>query len=51
MLCLRHNQNKAKKLDLRTKNFKVNIVGEQIEQIWANKKIKELDILFSNNLE
>lgn len=43
--------NLAKKLDLKTKNVKNNLVKEQIEQIHTNKIIARLDKLFTNNLD
>ncbi len=49
LLCPRHILNLVKKLGLKTKNLKVDIVKERIGQIWANKTIAELDVLFTNN--
>ena len=43
--------NFVKKLELKTKNLKANIVKKQIRQIWAIKIIAKLDILFINNLD
>ena len=39
----------AKKLGLKTKNLQAEIVKERIGQIWVNKTIIELDLLFKNN--
>lgn len=50
-LCLRHTLNLVKKLGLKTKSFKVDIVKERIRQVLVNKIITELDMLFNNNLE
>lgn len=41
--------NLAKKLGLKTKNLKANIVKKWIEQIQANKTIAEWNVLFTNN--
>ena len=41
----------AKKLGLKTKNLNAEIVKERIRQIWANKTIAQLDLLFTNNLD
>ncbi len=49
LLCLRHTLNLAKKLGLKTKGLKVDVVKERIGDIWANKTIAELDVLFMNN--
>ncbi len=38
-----------KKLGLKIKNLKTDIVKEQIKQIWANKTLARLDELFANN--
>lgn len=51
MLYLRHILNLVKKLDLKIRNLKADIVKKQIEQIWANKTIRKLNIFFINNLE
>ncbi len=50
LLCPKHTLKLAKKLGLKTKNLKAEIVKERIEQIWVNKIIAELDLLFKNNL-
>lgn len=49
LLCSKHTLNLTKKLGLKTKNLKADIVKRQIGEIWANKIIVELDILFTNN--
>ena len=49
LLCPKHTPKLAKKLGLKTKNLKAEIVKEQIGQIWANRTIAELDLLFMNN--
>ncbi len=49
VLCARHTLNLAKKLGLKTKNLKTDIVKERIEQIWANRTLTGLDKLFANN--
>ena len=49
LLYPRHTLNLAKKLRLKTKSLKIDLVKEQIGEIWANKIITELDILFTNN--
>ncbi len=43
-----HTLNLVKKLGLKTKNLKTNIVKERIEQIWANRILAGLDKLFAN---
>ena len=48
LLCPRYTLNLAKKLGLKTKNLKADIVKKRIGQIWANRKIAELDVLFTN---
>lgn len=50
-LCPRHTLNLARKLGLKTKGLKAEMVNKRIWQIWANKTITELDLLFTNNLE
>ncbi len=45
----RHILNLAKKLGLKTKNLKTDILKEQIEQIWANRILAGLDEFFANN--
>ncbi len=47
--CVWHTLNLAKKLGLKTKNLKTDIVKEQIEQIWANRILTRLDKLLANN--
>ncbi len=49
--CTWHTLNLAKKLGLKTKNLKADIVKERIEQIWANRTLAELDELFANNMD
>ena len=49
LLCPRHILNLAKKLGLKNKNLKINLVKAQISEIWVNKTITELNILFTNN--
>lgn len=49
--CARHILNLVKKLGFKTKNLKIDIVKKQIEQIWANGILAELDKLFANNLD
>ncbi len=49
LLCPKHTLKLAIKLGLKTKNLKAEIVKERIGQIWANRKIAELDLLFKNN--
>ncbi len=49
LLCPRHTLNLAKKLGLKTKGLKVDVVKERIGDIWANRTIAELDVLFTNN--
>ena len=49
LLCPRHILNLANKLGLKTKSLKVDLVKAQIGEIWANRIIAELDILFTNN--
>ena len=51
LLCPRHTLNLAKKLGLKSKSLKANVVKERIGQIWANRTIAELDVLFTNNLQ
>ncbi len=48
-LCTRHTLNLAKKLGLKTKNLRADIVKERIGQIWTHRTIAELDLLFKNN--
>ncbi len=48
VLCTWHMLNLAKKLGLKTKNLKTDIVKERIEQIWANRTLAGLDKLFAN---
>ena len=50
-LCPRHTLNLARKLGLKTKELKAEVINERIGQIWANKTIAELDLLFTNNPE
>ncbi len=50
LLYPRHTLNLAKKLELKTKSLKVDIVKERIGQIWVNRIITELDAFFTNNL-
>ena len=50
MLCLKHTLNLARKLELKTKRLKVEMVNEQIRQIWTNRTIVELNLFFINNL-
>ncbi len=50
MPCAWHMLNLIKKLGLKIKNLKIDIVKERIEQIWANKILAGLDELFANNL-
>ncbi len=49
LLCPKHTLKLVKKLGLKTKNLKAEIVKEWIEQIWVNKTIAELDLIFKNN--
>lgn len=49
MMCNRHTLNLTKKLGLKKKNLKVEIVKERIEQILDNKTIAKLNLLFTNN--
>ena len=49
MLCPRHTLSLAKRLGLKTKSVKVDLVKAQIGEIWANRMIIELDVLFTNN--
>lgn len=44
-----HTLKLAKKLGLKTKNLKNDLVKERIGQIWANKTMARLDKLFANN--
>lgn len=50
-LCPKHSLNLGKKLGLRIKTLKAKVVKELIGQIWANKIITKLDLLFTNKLE
>lgn len=50
LLYPQHTLKLAKKLMLKIKNLKVEIVRQQIRQIWASKIIAKLDLLFKNNL-
>lgn len=43
--------NFTKKLGLKIKNIKNDLVKERIEQIWAIRIMAELDKLFANNLD
>ncbi len=49
LLCPKYTLKLAKKLGLKTKNLKAEIVKERIRQIWMNRTIAELDLLFKNN--
>ncbi len=49
LLYTKHTLKLAKKLGLKTKNLKAEIVKERIWQIWANRMIAELDLLFKND--
>ncbi len=49
LLCPRHTLNLVKKLGLKTKGLKVDVMKEGIGNIWANRTIAELDVLFTNN--
>ena len=49
LLCPKYTLKLAKKLGVKTKNLKAEIVKKQMGQIWANKIIAELDLLFKNN--
>ena len=49
LLYPRHTLNLAKKLGLKIKSLKVNLIKEQIGEIWANRIIAELNVLFTNN--
>ena len=49
LLYPKYTLNLAKKLGLKIKSLKVNLVKVQIGKIWANRTIAELDILFINN--
>ena len=51
ILCSWYISNLAKKLDLKTKNLKNNIVKEYIQKIWANRIIAQLHELFKSNLD
>ncbi len=51
LLCPKYTLKLAKKFELKTKNLKAEIVKERIGQIWANRIIAELDLLFKNNLD
>ena len=46
---LRHTFDLAKKLGLKAKGLKTEVLNKRIGQIWANKIIAELDLLFTNN--
>ena len=48
VLCTRHIFNLAKKLGLKIKNVKNNLVKKQIGQIWANRTMAGLNKLFTN---
>ena len=50
-LCPRHTLHLARKLGLKTKRLKAKVVNERMGQMWANKIIAELDLLFTNNPE
>ena len=50
-LCPRHILNLARKLGLKTKKLKAEVINKRIGQIWANRIIAELDLLFINNPE
>ena len=49
IFCLRYTLNLAKKLGLKTKRLKTNIVKEYIQKILANRTIAQLDKLFNEN--
>ncbi len=49
LLCPRHTLNLTKKLGLKIRSLKFDVVKERIGQIWANRTIAELDVLFINN--
>lgn len=49
VLCPWNTLNLVKKLGLKIKNFKSDIVKECIQKIWANKIITQLNKLFNNN--
>ena len=49
LLCSMHTLNLAKKLGLKTKSLKIELVKLQTREIWANGTIVELDVLFTNN--
>ena len=51
VLCLRHTLNLTKKLDLKTKNLKSDIIKERIQKIRANRIMVQLDELFKSNLD
>ncbi len=48
-LCPQHILNLVKKLGLKNRSLKVDVVKERIGEIWANRTIAELDVLFTNN--
>ena len=47
----RHTLNLARKLGLKTKRLKAELVNERIRQFWANRIIAKLNQLFKNNLK
>ena len=49
LLCPKHTFNLAKKLGLKTISLKVGLIKMRIREIWANRIIAELDVLFTNN--
>ena len=49
LLCTRNTLNFTKKLRLKIKNLRVNIIKEWIEQIWAYKIIAKLNLFFTKN--
>ncbi len=49
LFCPRYILNLAKKFELKTKSLKIDVVKEQKRQIWVNKTITELDVLFTSN--
>ncbi len=49
LLCPWHILNLVKKLGLKMRSLKVDVVKERIGEIWANKTIVKLGILFTNN--
>ena len=51
LLCPKHTLNLAKKLGLKIKSLKVDLIKERIGEIWANKIIVKFDVLFINNLD